>query len=436
LKSIKLVAVLAVVWASFLCVEVSGAGAKPGLDPYFGEGGVLDLPTFLPEYAYAEAVEAAASPSGDSFALYYARPCPNERCTPELVLTHFLGDGQRDLSFAGGSGGARISIGPNSSFRVPVAVDPEGRPVIALGREGGVSVIRLTPDGGPDPTFGLNGRVDLACECGGELTGVSFARNGRIVVEGRRMVFLDSHSVAVVLVRLLPKGALDRGFGTDGTATEWFPGASERMALGGRSGAPTYVAGLNCCERPARALAARVSASGKADTHFRRVATRSIMSRMPTLDQNHWLSSGPIIVRPSGRVDFFYGLSRHGIVFRLLPSGRLDRGFGKGGAHSLPWRVSAAALDSRGSTVGLVEGHGGLTIVHLLPGARPDPRFRGANGITVARTAANEGFKVESPVAGRALIFGRGQHDARGNRAPTPTLTQLLLGPGQTSPPR
>jgi uncharacterized delta-60 repeat protein len=437
LKSVKkLVAVLAVVWVSVLCLQVSGAAAKPGLERSFGDNGIVDLVTALPGYAYADALEAAGAPNGESFVLYSAHPCAHGGCTPDLVLQRFLADGQRDLSFGGSPAGVRIALGPNSAFRVPVAVDPEGRPVIALGREGGVSVIRLTAEGVPDPTFGSSGRVDLACDCTSDLRGIAFTRSGRIVVEGQRQILSgpDPDS-AVVLVRLLPNGALDKGFGRDGAITMWFTGVYAPLAMGRLPSGPTYVAGLGCCD-PQRAFAARISSSGRADTHFRKVATRAIQSRMPALSRERWLGSGSLVVQSNGRVDVFYGLSGHGIVFRLLPSGQLDRSFGRGGARGLPWGVNSAVLDSGGGTTGLVEGEGGVTIVHLLAGDRPDPRFRGGNGITIARTAGDSGFKVESLADERGLIFGRGQHGCRGDCGPTPKLMLVRLGGGKPHPPR
>ncbi|MBL7940833.1 MAG: hypothetical protein JNL43_15840 [Flavobacteriales bacterium] len=125
--------------------------------------------------------------------------------------------GMPDPSF-GTDGLALMDIGAASSSFSDIAQGPDGK-VIAVGtvtvsteplvRNG--LLMRLLPDGTPDPEFGANGVVTTAVFDGdyGYLFGVDVRADGRIVVAGWCLNYS-------FIARFLPTGEPDPDFGTDG----------------------------------------------------------------------------------------------------------------------------------------------------------------------------------------------------------------------------
>ncbi|HEV7584659.1 MAG TPA: hypothetical protein VGO14_02660 [Solirubrobacteraceae bacterium] len=112
--------------------------------------------------------------------------------TPNITVWGFTLNGTPNTAF--GKGGTSV-IGPTPGYnRVDIwaaTVDPAGRPVLA-GRELDITtavrnpviplLIRLNPDGSPDPTFGHGGEALGGAKS--EFAAVGIDQNGRIVVAG------------------------------------------------------------------------------------------------------------------------------------------------------------------------------------------------------------------------------------------------------------
>src|SRR5262249_45221517 len=110
-----------------------------------------------------------------------------------------------------------------------IAEDAHGRLVVA-GRwgEGSVLVLRLTADGHVDPSFGTDGRTVL--EPGGFAESVALQRDGRILVGASTA---DENGRPMVVLRLTPNGALDPSFGTNGKIEIlfWDPNAASSAGV-------------------------------------------------------------------------------------------------------------------------------------------------------------------------------------------------------------
>jgi uncharacterized delta-60 repeat protein len=132
-----------------------------------------------------------------------------------------------DPTFNGG-GGVGTAVGTGDDSVLALAVQADGK-IVAVGRARNgsgddIALVRYNPDGSLDPTFGSGGKV--MTDFGGDEVGsaVAVQADGRIVVAGRA----DGE---FVLVRYRPDGSLDPAFGSSGRVTADF-GPAEAGATG------------------------------------------------------------------------------------------------------------------------------------------------------------------------------------------------------------
>jgi uncharacterized delta-60 repeat protein len=231
--------------------------------------------------------------------------------------------------------------------------------------------------GALDPGFGDEGRIAIALNPGSSWKSATIdmatARDGSIVVASDRQ-----------LVRYLPSGQLDRGFGDGGFVTlEQIDGRSFRLddvAIDGSDRIvafgtsldlnrtfriPSYSAGF---EHPTSAVVLRLGSAGELDPTFGRAGIVSTDLGLPPVQAED--GPHPALIRDvAGIVDSqerptlvaeqleFVANESHGelawvshLVARLTPGGQLDPGFGAGsGITVLPgsgYRGLATAADN------------------------------------------------------------------------------------------
>lgn len=223
------------------------------------------------------------------------------------AVARYLGNGSPDTSFSG-DGQTQTKFQGNGAA-AGVAIDSNGRIVVAGGAAGLLAVARYTSAGNLDPSFSQDGiQTTDVSPPGGEwfhVSSVAIDDRGRIVVGG------DRYGAEFVFVRYRPNGALDPGFSGDGKAFAWFgPDWDTSLAYG---------LGI--------------------DDHGRIVASGNV-----------WHDT------PSGTHVAF-------ALVRLTPSGALDSGFGNGGLVTTSIGREAwgggLALDSQGRILvaGAAKGH-------------------------------------------------------------------------------
>ena len=189
------------------------------LDTAFGSDGVV---TVCGAGGFAEARGVRALPEGDLLAVG----------TLTSVSSSGLGFTLVRLSPAGVVRTVtRVSFRPNPSggdfilgTATAVALDPSGRAVVSGVaandmHSGGMCpvLMRLTPAGVPDPTFGTNGKVVAGAVCGqttGEFDAVAALPDGSVAAGG--VTDTGSSTRRPMLARFTPAGTLDAGFGTNG----------------------------------------------------------------------------------------------------------------------------------------------------------------------------------------------------------------------------
>ncbi|MFJ4193259.1 hypothetical protein [Pseudomonas sp. NPDC089534] len=252
--------------------------------------------------------------------------------------------GQLDGSFAG-NGVARVYFaGSRSSLTQGVALDPQGRILVAakVGTDDGsrFGLARLLADGSADLGFGRQGSVIGTYADGFEATAgkVKVLPDGRILLAG--LHYENSHRTLPALALFDSEGRPDRSFGDDGRQVVRLPGD---LSMGSRDAwLPPGVPGAEACDFALQpdgrillianhhfeladhaGILIRLNADGRLDNAFN--GRGFVMVRHLLL--NTWLSSlllqqdGRIVV--AGSIDF----PQEGLLARYLPDGSLDERF-------------------------------------------------------------------------------------------------------------
>jgi uncharacterized delta-60 repeat protein len=194
--------------------RLTPAGAP---DLSFGESGTHRDPTAI------QAEEPKVDRRGR---ILYTGPISNLCGHGELEETEVVAlgdDGQLEPGF-GVDGRTTIdSFWPESS-----ALDKRGRLLVLTHRsyaEWKTSrVLRLTPAGTPDPTFGRDGFAESAIPRAGELFALGIDRRGRPLLAGMRRP-APKAPLKFLLKRMTTRGKVDRSFGHNGSTSTDFRAA-------------------------------------------------------------------------------------------------------------------------------------------------------------------------------------------------------------------
>jgi uncharacterized delta-60 repeat protein len=147
----------------------------------------------------------------------------------DFAVARLLPNGQLDNNFdADGRTTLAFDLGAmNSDQLIGMTLQRDGR-IVAIGAAalpGGSSnsdfaVVRWLPDGTPDPGFGIGGKTivpfDLAADGADIGLAVVEEANGRLLLAGGATWNLPNSSLAAALARLRPDGTLDLSFGVSG----------------------------------------------------------------------------------------------------------------------------------------------------------------------------------------------------------------------------
>jgi uncharacterized delta-60 repeat protein len=354
----------------YAVLGVSRLNPGGSLDPSFGTGGVDAVPpdSWLPDALDETPAAVAVRPDGRIVVAEVVQTRqPANGSTPPVIHNNFaavqlLPDGSLDSSF--GVGGAALV----PSFEVSGAtVDPGDLKAAALQPDGDLvlagtvdanmfGVVRLLPNGSPDPTFGSAGQTVHVVNPSGQsienLTGATVQPDGRIVLVG---LFSGSGTNSAV-IRLNQDGALDATFGTGGVAVApVFDGVAVAcqsdggVVIAGRvpnGGGQVQSFGDDPIEFQSTDFAAtRLLPSGAVDLSFGNRGTEEIPISLGGTSTSKATSVG---LDPSGRIvlagtvaptrpGYVTGSDEFGVAL-LNPDGSLYAGFGTEGrtAVSVP----------------------------------------------------------------------------------------------------
>jgi len=271
-------------------------------------------------------------------------------------------------------------------------------------------VVRLLPDGTPDASFGVAGKVVIRPRRPeARAVGVALQPDGRIVVAG------TTHAVRgrsrFWVGRLMADGTLDRSFGGNGVVTTGFEGGHAQAAalLVTRDGKIVVAGGsYSYGPNPPEIAVARYLPDGRLDPTFARrgrlrlagVAVASALAEQ---------ADGAVVVALRG------GFS----AARFLADGSLDPTFGGSGIVVADFggsqqTASAVAIGSDGRVLVGGEAHPGypehstdFALVRYLADGTPDPTFGDAGKVRTAISRdADWGLAMSLQPGGSILLAG------------------------------
>ncbi|WP_034418394.1 delta-60 repeat domain-containing protein [Deinococcus frigens] len=284
----------------------------------------------------------------------------------EYVFSRYLTSGQPDPSF-GAAGEVRLPRTVQGSLPevLRLTVQADGK-LLALG---GHALLRLLPDGQPDPAFGQDGRVTAGLPAAPQA--FSALPDGRVLVAGgSRDLAADPAAPAssVVLARLLPDGQPDPTFGAGGQVALSVDDSASAYSLWPLADGGALVGGTALSLKGgtySRWVVTRFGASGVPDPTFgeqgvatvrqdRFAATRpsslavDVLGRVLTAG---YLSSGVCTLArllPTGKSDPAWAYENTSAL-RVLPDGSAP---GSGGAADRGPGVSLALLPGNRAVLG------------------------------------------------------------------------------------
>jgi uncharacterized delta-60 repeat protein len=331
-----------------------------------------------------------------------------------------------DLDPAFGTGGVVTVPFPNAPFGgfffgpTPVAnaavVQPDGRIILAgsvpssnLSGTGGtdIAVVRLLPNGSLDPTFGVQGRMVIPLDLGGQnddtARAVALQPDGGIVVAGSATT--ASNGLDFIAVRLTPDGFPDATFGTAGVVDLAFnSGGSafnddEANAVAIQPDGKIVLAGYSRFDF----AAARLNADGTPDASFGTKGMTTIVISTGGFDTD---AARAIALQPDGKIVLAgysdgNGFQNDFAATRLNPNGSVDATFGTKGRTLVGFdlggsdddQANGVALQSDGKIVlvgtvqvsfpGLGSNVSDIGVVRLNADGTPDLAFGTAGALVI-----------------------------------------------------
>ena len=344
-----------------------------GLDPSFGDDGVVDLR--VPGFT-ASAEDVAALPDGRIVVVGVARGRPEGTEAGDtqrrLIVQRLYADGTPDPSFGDG-GRATVDL---ASLLEQIDATTRGGPVVAAypdGEFGGQFAVAVDGDvytfgpGGATPLSTRDAAATLRQAVGlpADSSSITVADllagpDGRLTVSGRVTDTLDATSVDVV-ARLLPDGSLD----------------------------PTSAGG------GAAVVAAPADALGDDDDPFNLVSSRLGAIAFDPAGDGSVLAAGTFQGQRPSDVDD--ALDAGAYLLRLAPDGMPDDTFGDGGDGSTVFGfddagngVTVSALAPTPSGGAVVIGSGNTDVFRFGPDGAPDPTFGTAGRASVPLPAGDD----------------------------------------------
>ena len=298
----------------------------------------------------------------------------------DFALARFNADGSLDPAFAG-DGRQTTDFGGAVDAANGVAVQSDGR-ILAVGGSGGAfAVARYNADGSLDAGFGVNGRQTTALGVGGSAWAVAIQTDGRIVAAG-------SSGPNFALARYNTDGSLDRTFSGDGVETTDVGGsdgarglaiqADGKLVAAGRSGADFALARY----QPDGSPDSTFSTDGKQSTDFGGDDYAMAVAIQP----DGKIVAGGTAIRPDAGG---YNPSGDFALARYTSDGSLDPSFAAGGTRTteLNWyedgrdlaiQPDGAIVVAGGQTYpGYPENGGVFALARYTPDGSLDTTFAG-----------------------------------------------------------
>jgi uncharacterized delta-60 repeat protein len=262
----------------------------------------------------------------------------------QVHLVKYDGAGAHDASF--GTGGVATYYSPLSAEPTGLAVDASGRPVLSLYDVNvpGILLVRYTTAGVLDSSFGTGGTVQTTTNGSPTVQALAIQPDGKILVAAPGFGNM-------VVARYSAGGVLDTTFGTMGIATLMLGGLGPTRIVPLADGSALVAGwyGQQAMDMPGIFLA-RIGPTGSLDATFGtggvvKTPTGLLVDRLDLA-----VGTDTILVGTTGSDDGVHAQLR---MIRYTKSGSLDLTFGTGGEQRLSLSkgndvLNAMALDAAG----------------------------------------------------------------------------------------
>jgi uncharacterized delta-60 repeat protein/uncharacterized repeat protein (TIGR01451 family) len=305
-----------------MVVSFPEVGASTGsLDSSFGTGGKVKT-----DFGFGVGERATGVAIQSDGRIVAAGPVRNADLSVVVGIARYNANGAADSSF--GSAGLVRSNLPIGDRTVDVAIQSDGRLVIAGFADNGFLVARFNASGSIDNTFGNGGSVITSF--GGVFDGaraLALQADGKIVVAGFHGD-VDTEPVDFALVRYNSDGSLDPTFGSGGKVTTDFGTLDdEAYAIAIQPDGKIVAAGISNCDF----AFARYNQNGSLDLSFGNNG-KAVVDFFGACDFALGVAlqpDGRIIA--SGRAAVNGSITQLAALVRLNSNGTLDTSFGSGG---------------------------------------------------------------------------------------------------------
>lgn len=311
---------------SLLCLLIVKPNAQSGyLDLTFSEDGIF-----------------TADLGGNGFDIMYGSMLQADHkilmagiSSGDFAIMRLLPDGSPDPQF-GNDGLALVDYAGKTDRSHAVLVQPDGRIVVAgetqINNQSDFAILRLLPNGTPDSTFGNNGWAvtDLGTQyefpnC------VALQADDKIVVAGRRT---DAVFSEFAMVRYHPDGRVDSLFGNDGIVATNLRDEDEATAIAIEPDGQIILAGFASVSASGDFALTRYNPDGTLDKFFGEGG--KVMTDIDGVNASDFIKAmvllpdGKILVAGNANNSYFDGQADVGMV-RYDQNGILDPEFGVGG---------------------------------------------------------------------------------------------------------
>lgn len=323
-----------------------------------------------------------------------------------LPIGAFAAAGDLDPTF--GQGGRAVIDFGGAEIAYALALQPDGKVVVAGSAGVDAGVFRLTADGALDTSFDGDGRV--AIDSGGleAAHALALQPDGKVVVAGFTNV---AGTQDVVVYRLNPNGSLDPSFDGDGRLGIDSGGDEFAEDLAVQSDGKMLIAGRTSIGSDVALY--RLNADGSFDPSFDGDGRLGI-------DLGGGETATSVVVQADGKILVAgrTSVNSSGIVLRLNPDGSSDTSFAGGGVFAIDLggseSFSAVRLQPDGKIVvagtsRAVPGPASNAIVlRLNANGSPDSTFDG-DGRVIVDAGGGDATALALQADGRVLVAGYGR---------------------------
>jgi uncharacterized delta-60 repeat protein len=305
-------------------------------------------------------------------------PCGDSN-QPIFCIARRNVDGSADTSFAANNGNTSgvqfIVVAAPGDRPSSVVVDPDGKIVV-----GGTCtafnirsfcMVRLTPAGFTDPTFGSSGRVNQIVGAGdARVTSLLRQADGKYVLAGS---CFDGNRNTLCAARFLPTGAFDQSFGIQGRRI--VPVSSEAFGYAAALQSDGRILIAGSCNAGTSMCVARLTAAGTVDGSFAQENDEFPSNGIAIASNGGNDTANGIAIQADGKIVLGGSCPQNNqpafCTTRLNANGFSDSDFGVFGALDRIARFTLGSTNAIASAVAL-QNDGRILLVGSCVGANSD----------------------------------------------------------------